>query len=99
MDLTEAPAEPQVKICSKCKKNPVAFPDSTNPWCSECRAEAHKKYLESKEGQAEGKGFAEGARLMREQLATQFECQRSGMFTGYEICDLIREAIPPVRVD
>ncbi len=99
MDLTTADAEPQVKICSKCKKNPVAFPDSTNPWCAECRAEAHKKYLESKEGQAEGKGFAEGARLMREQLATKFEGQQSGMFSGYEICDLIREARPPVRVD
>ena len=87
------------KLCSRCKKNPVAFPESTNPWCAECRADGQKKYLESKEGMAEGKGFAEGARLMKEQLAAQFECQRSGMFTGYEICDLIREALPPQRLD
>ncbi len=87
----------ETKMCSKCKTRPVAFPDSTNPWCAECKSEAQKKYLESKEGQAEGKGFAEGVRLMREQLSTFFEGQQSGCFSGYEVCDLIRDARPPAR--
>ncbi len=94
----EVPVE-SPKLCSKCKKSPVAFPDSTNPWCADCKAEAQKKYLESKEGQAEGKGYAIGARMMRDFLATQFAGQAFGMFTGYEIHDLIMQAQSPQRTD
>ncbi len=94
----EASAEKtEVKLCSKCKKNPVAFPDSTNPWCKECKAAAQKKYMESAEGMAEGKGFALGVRAMREQIASAFGGQGSGMFSGYEIHDLVLEAESPTR--
>lgn len=87
------------KMCSKCKKNPVAYPDSKNPWCKECRAEAQKAYLETKEGMAEGKGFALGVAACRAEWSEHFEHQRSGSFSGYEICDLIRQAPAPQRVD
>ena len=88
------------KESTKCTK-PECDDDRSGdkPWCKKHLAEYQRDYVKTKEGMAEGKGFAEGARLMREQLATQFESQRSGMFTGYEICDLIREALPPARVD
>jgi len=88
------------KESTKCTK-PGCEEDRSGekPWCKNHLAEYQRDYVKTKEGMAEGRGFAEGARLMKEQLATQFEAQRSGMFSGYEISDLIREALPPARVD
>jgi len=67
------------------------------PWCKKHLAEYQREYVKTKEGMAEGRGFAEGVRLMREQLSTFFEGQQSGCFSGYEVCDLIRDARPPAR--
>ena len=85
----------ETKLCSKCKKNQVAFPDSSNPWCAECRAEAQKKYLESKDGQTEGKGFARGVSAMRENLIGQFLRFPVGQFSGQDVARLIKGAIAP----
>ena len=90
------------QVLSGVDGKPLQSPDAKNTkglTLGEAAMAALVAPLEQDKGMAEGKGFAEGSRLMREQLAAQFEAQRSGMFSGYEICDLIREALPPARPD
>ena len=67
------------------------------PWCKAHLAEYQRDYSKTKEGMAEGKGFALGVRAMREQIASAFGGQGSGMFSGYEIHDLIMQADSPTR--
>ena len=69
------------------------------PWCKNHLAEYQREYVKTKEGMAEGKGFAQGVAAARAEWSEHFEHQRSGMFSGYEICDLIRQAPAPQRVD
>lgn len=82
-------------LCSKCGKNPRAEPNGTNPWCKECRAKYQREYQETKKEMAKGKGFAAGVAAMKECLAEEFDRLGSGMFSGYEVGYLIRQAPGP----
>ena len=84
------------KDSTLCTKDACEEPRARDkPWCKAHLAEYQRNYAKTKEGMAEGKGFAIGVRLMRQQLAEQFGFQKSGQFSGYEIHDLILEAPSP----
>lgn len=83
------------ELCSKCKKEPRADTDGTNPWCLKCRADYQREYNATKEGRAEAKGFARGARAMQEAIAASAERMGSGNLTGYEIAEVVRQMDAP----
>jgi hypothetical protein len=85
----------QVKLCSRCEENPVADPDSKNPWCKECRAEYARGYQKTKLNREMRKGFASGAKRMQDYLALAFHNLGGGQFSGDEISDLILRAPLP----
>lgn len=99
MTENETAPAPAVLMCSKCEKNPRANPDSTNPWCAECKAEKHKEYLAGLKKQNAEQSFARGVAGMRELLGREFDIQGSGCFSGYEIANLIRCARGPQFAD
>lgn len=93
------PAETgEVKLCTKCKQRPRAdqSEDATNRHCTSCRTEATRAYRAAQMEQENGKGFGKGVQAMRELLAGEFHNQASGMFSGYEIATLIRQAVGPL---
>lgn len=61
-------AEIAVKMCSKCKQNPRADADGTNPWCLDCRADYQRAYNEGKAERLKDTGFSKGVEAMRRAL-------------------------------
>ncbi len=84
-----------MEVCSKCKKNPRADADSTNPWCNPCKTEYAKEYQAIKKEMMKQRGFHEGVREMRTLLAGEFGKLGGGSFSGYEIRELIMQAPGP----
>lgn len=97
----DAPAVSVLKMCTKCAKNPRVDQDdkATNRHCKECKTAATTAWQASKLEQQQGKGFVKGVQAMRDLLAEQFYNLDTGMFTGYEIAALIRQALGPVPED
>ncbi len=89
------PAISATELCTKCNgaRDTTGFPK----WCKSCRAAYHREYKELKEGMSETRGFSAGISAMRDCMATEFERLGSGMFAGYEIAELIRQAPGPER--
>ncbi len=91
----ETPETSRETVCSKCAG---ALDTTGSPrWCKSCRAAYHREYKELKEGMSETRGFSAGISAMRDCMATEFERLGSGMFAGYEIAELIRQAPGPER--
>lgn len=90
---------PAPVLCSKCEKNPRADPDSTNPWCKDCKATAHRDYLAGLKKQNAEQAFARGVQADREFLAQQFYRLGTGYFSGQEIGDLMMTTARPKFAD
>ncbi len=95
MEIAAAPAVETVVVCSKCKLNPRADVDGTNPWCNECRAKYAKEYKEMFVKRTTDQAFARGVEAMRQMLAGEFQRLGIGQFTGFDVAHLIRGAIAP----
>lgn len=78
-----------VKMCSKCKVNPRAAEDSTNPWCTKCLAEYMQKYRKDEEWRAERRGLVRGIKAMREEMSRYFRQWAGRPFMGGEVASVI----------
>ena len=84
-----------VKMCSRCGKNPRADADSTNPWCTKCKAEKQKEFVEQKAAQDAAHNYALGVNAMREKIAAIFDRCGSAVFMAHEVAALIRREPAP----
>lgn len=57
-----------LKLCSKCGKNPRADQSGTNPWCKDCRADYQAAYAAGKAERIKDTGFSKGVEAMRHAL-------------------------------
>ena len=92
-----ATAEKQtVRICSKCKKNPAADQDGTNPWCKDCRAAYQREYSASLEDRAERRGLRRGIDAMRDAAAANLKFYGGAHFSGIEAAALVKRMPGPI---
>jgi len=80
--------------CTSCGLRDAA-PNGKDYWCLECRAEYQRKYRSADAIRARAEGYATGVADLRVALREWFEGQRSGMFSGYEISEIIRQQNSP----
>ena len=59
---------PETLKCSKCGENERA---KNKPWCKECLATYQREYQDTKEEMAEKRGFALGAKAMRDAILVE----------------------------
>lgn len=85
------------ELCSKCKENPRADEDGSNPWCNPCRAEYQRSYNATKEGRAEERGYQRGVQALRAVLVAQFFAQGGNLFTATSVAGLILQVPIPQR--
>ncbi len=90
---------PAPPMCSKCGKNPPAVPGSTNPWCKECKSDAHKEYVAGLKKQNAEQSFARGITADREFLAREFARLGTSNFRGDEIAHIILTCARPAFAD
>lgn len=92
------PTDTKTKLCTKCDREPRVDQSekATNRHCTKCRTEVARAYQSSKLEQENGKGFGRGVQAMRDLIAGEFYQQGSGMYSGYEIAALIRQAPGPL---
>ncbi len=95
MEIAAAPAVETVVLCSKCKTNPRADPDSTNPWCNDCKTKYAKEYKEMWVKRNSDQAFARGVEALRKMLYSEFTRLGIGQFTGFDVAHLIRGATAP----
>ncbi len=91
----EPPAR-EGELCEKCEQRPRA---KSHTWCSDCKAEAQSRYMASRDGMFQAKGFAQGVSALREALASEFARLGTGYFRGDECAALVRTAAAPVYVE
>ncbi len=96
---TSAPAGAAPLMCSKCGDNPRADADSTNPWCKDCKAQAHKMYVANLRKQNAEQSFARGITADREFLAREFRKLGTGNFSGDEIAHILLTCARPAFAD
>lgn len=94
-----APDQVDKKLCSKCKKNPRAAEDSSNPWCTECLAEYMGTYRKSLEWRAERKGLLRGIQAMRVEIAAYFRQWGGRPFMGNEVAGVVDSLPGPAVAD
>lgn len=99
--MSEVSAPAEVLLCTGCKAEPRVDqdPKATNRHCKNCKYEAARKYLMSKEKQNSDKWFLKGVSAMREYLAGNFDAYGNGQmqrFSGKEIGDIVRRVKGPV---
>lgn len=83
------------ELCSKCKERPRADSTGNNPWCRECNSEYNREYRENKQKQAQNKGFAEGARAMRNYLVGQLRQMGNAPISAAETARWIEQQPSP----
>jgi hypothetical protein len=86
-------ASAEVK-CAKCGES--CEPGSSRGWCKGCNAAYQREYERTKKEMTESRGYAAGVSAMRDYLIKNFDKYGSaGMFSGYEIADIIRRVKGP----
>ena len=78
------------ELCTKCGVNPRASLESNNPWCKECRAQYQKEWQAMMKERANGKGYAEGARAMRDHISGELSKLGGSMVMAYEVARFVR---------
>ncbi len=86
-----------VKPCTTCKLRPRVDQRiaATNRQCTECRADYHRSYMDTKEQKAEAQGFARGVEALRAVLVCEFSRLGAGSFSGDEVAHLIAQTPRP----
>ena len=92
-------AEKESKLCSKCKENPRAAEDSTNPWCTKCLADYMAQYRKQGEWRAERRGIIRGIQAMREHVAAHFSQWAGRPFMGAEVVGVVNALPGPAVAD
>lgn len=62
---------------------------ATNRHCKAHKAEAQKKYMDTKDEKDQAKGFVLGVEALRAVLVTEFDRLGAGNFSGDEVAHLI----------
>lgn len=89
----------EAKLCSKCKENPRAAEDSSNPWCTKCLAEYMAEYRKKGEWRAERRGILRGIAAMKEAIAAHFVQWAGRPFMGAEVAGVVRSLPGPEVAD
>ncbi len=95
MDNATTAATASAKMCSKCGKNPTAYPETTNPWCLDCLAEQKREYVAKLKKQNAEQAFARGVAAARTMIIRNFLRMAAGSFTGHQVAELIRGSKSP----
>ena len=89
-----------VKLCTKCKKNPKAGnADDKNPWCQECRTAYQRERNDTLEWRAERRGLLRGIQAFRVESANYFRSWGGRPFMGNEVAGLIDGLPGPAVAD
>lgn len=83
------------ELCSKCRLNPRADAESSNPWCKPCRAKYAKEYAQTKMMMERAKAFAAGAEAAMQMLAHEFGRHGRVLITAGEIAQAIQASPRP----
>lgn len=76
------------ELCSKCKG--ILDRTGSPKYCKSCWATYQREHRATAEGRAEMRGYAQGARAMKEAIIASAEGMGSGYMNGYEVADIVR---------